>query len=418
MRIYHFSEQPYRGAWEMDALSLRVTLPNKFCDPKLAADLINWRLDEWQLCDEVGLNIVCNEHHSTATCLSASINMPIAMMAARTERARILASGYAIAQRPDPVRLAEEISYIDVVSRGRLDVGFVKGAPYEISPTNTNPVKITERFWDANDLILKALTHHEGPFSWESEWYHYRQVNIWPRPYQQPRPPVFVTGGSPGTATSSGANGHGFINILSGWNARKLFDMHRAASLKAGHGISAPSKFVYTALMGVGETREEGHRRLMEVAGYFRTTSKVGEAFMNPPGYMDVAGNVRWLKANQTRGRAGHHFQAAKRDGTKLAIGSGVGSGLGVTPTDMADAAIAFTGTPDDVYQQMVEFITHTGGVGNFVIMAQGGEMTHQDACANLELFAREVLPRLEEFDQSGIVADTEDRLRAEFDAA
>ena len=165
MDVYHFSEQPYHAAWEQagEVDSLRVTCPNVHCDPRVAADLVNERLDEWVLCDELGLNIMINEHHSSATCLSNSAMVPIAMLARQTKRARLLALGHPIANRPDPVRLAEEVAYIDVVSRGRVEMGFVKGAPYEISPANSNPVKISARFWDAHDLILKALTTHDGP---------------------------------------------------------------------------------------------------------------------------------------------------------------------------------------------------------------------------------------------------------------
>src|SRR5580704_7829705 len=47
-------------------------------------------------------------------------------------------------------------------------------------------------FWEAHDLILKAMTSHDGPFNWEGTHFHYRQVNVWPRPWQQPHPPVWM----------------------------------------------------------------------------------------------------------------------------------------------------------------------------------------------------------------------------------
>ncbi len=415
MDVYHFSEQPYHAAWEQagEVDSLRVTFPNEHCDPRVAADLVNERLDEWVLCDELGLNIMINEHHSSATCLSNSAMVPIAMLARQTKRARLLALGHPIANRPDPVRLAEEVAYIDVVSRGRVELGFVKGAPYEISPANANPVKISARFWDAHDLILKALTTHDGPFNWESEFYDYRQVNIWPRPYQQPRPEVWVTGGSFGTATDVAERGHRFATILGGWNAQKLFDAYRARRLAHGHDFPAPDRFAYCALVGVGRTEAEGHRRAEQVAGYFRTTSIVGEAFVNPPGYMPPQGNAQWLKKNQTRGRAGSHFPVTTRDGRLLRIGSGHGSGDGVGPADLVDAGIAFTGTPDQVYDQIVELDEHVGGIGNLLIMAHGGDMSHADAVDNLTLFATEVLPRLRERDQSRAVTAAMERVAA-----
>lgn len=413
MEVYHFSEQPYHPATGVSTESLRVTLPNEHCDPVVAATLLNERLDEYALCDELGLNIMINEHHSSATCLSSSCTIGLAMLARQTTRARLLGLGFPIALRPDPVRLAEELAYIDVVSRGRLEIGFVKGAPYEISPANANPVHITERFWDAHDLILKTLTTHDGPFNWESEWFDYRQVNIWPRPYQQPRPNVWVTGGSVDTAAAVAQRGHTFATILAGWNARKLYDTYRDSALRAGQGEPDASRFGYMALVGVGDTEAEGHRRVQQVAGYFRATSIVGEAFVNPPGYMSARGNAAWLERNQVRGRAGDHFPAATRDGRVLKIGSGHGTGAGVSATDMVDAAIAFSGTPDQVYEQIVELSEHVGGIGNLVLMGQGGDMPHSDAVANLTLFAREVLPRLEEYDARPATDQANDRVRA-----
>jgi alkanesulfonate monooxygenase SsuD/methylene tetrahydromethanopterin reductase-like flavin-dependent oxidoreductase (luciferase family) len=413
MRVYHFSEQAYHEAGEHPAESLRVTFPNRHCDPQVASQIINDRLDEWVLADELGLDIMVNEHHSSATCLSASATIPLAMLARQTKRARLLALGFPVAMRPDPVRLAEEIAYIDVVSRGRLDIGLPKGTPYEVAPTNANPVKLTERYWDGHDLLLKALSHRDGPFNWQSEFYEYRQVNIWPRPYQDPHPPVFITGGSVSTARSVGERGHVLITILGGWNAPKLFDTYRARALEMGRAFPGVDRFGYCALMGVGETEAEGHERASKIAGYFRTTSRVGEAFMNPPGYMPPIANAEWLKRNQTRGRAGSYFPATTRDGRKLNLGSGAGTGTGVTAQDMVDAAVAFAGTPDQVYDQIVTFAEHVGGMGNLMIMGQGGDLDHAETEANLTLFAKEVLPRLQALDQSELVARAQERMQS-----
>ena len=76
------------------------------------------------------------------------------------------------------------------------DWHFVRGVPYEISPANMIPYRGTERLWEAHDLIIKAWTSHDGPFNFEGRWFHHRQVNVWPRVWQQPHPPVWVTIGS------------------------------------------------------------------------------------------------------------------------------------------------------------------------------------------------------------------------------
>ncbi len=107
-----------------------------------------------------------NEHHSTATCMTVSVPMALAVIARETKRARLLTLGNPIANRPDPVRVAEEMAWLDVLSGGRLEMGLVKGAPYEIAPANSNPARLMRRYWEAHDLILKALSTTDGPFNW------------------------------------------------------------------------------------------------------------------------------------------------------------------------------------------------------------------------------------------------------------
>ncbi|MCH8858139.1 MAG: LLM class flavin-dependent oxidoreductase [Proteobacteria bacterium] len=162
MRVFHFTEQPYPQAWDKHKGSLRVNLPNRLLDPKIAADLFHRYYDEWQLCDELGLEIMINEHHSTATCLSSTCVVTLAVLSRITHRARLLVLGYPIANRPDPLRVAEELATIDVISRGRLEMGFVKGVPQEVAVANLNPVFQNQRFWEAHDFIMKALTAMMG----------------------------------------------------------------------------------------------------------------------------------------------------------------------------------------------------------------------------------------------------------------
>src|SRR5258706_119006 len=122
MRVWYFSEMAYHPAWEegLKRGSLRVVLPNANYDPEIGHRLLNRYLDEFRLCDEVGLDIMVNEHHSTSTCLTISVPMALAVIARETKRARLLSLGNPIANRPDPVRVAEEMAWLDVLSGGRL----------------------------------------------------------------------------------------------------------------------------------------------------------------------------------------------------------------------------------------------------------------------------------------------------------
>ena len=67
---------------------------------------------------------------------------------------------------------------------------------------------------------------------------------------------------------------------------------------------------------------------------------------------------------------------------------------------ELMDAGVLFCGTPDEVYEQIVDFCGHCGGMGNLLMMGQGGDLTHAQTVDNLTLFAREVYPRLKAWQQ------------------
>lgn len=387
MKVWHFSEMAYPPAWDegYERGSFRVTLPNRLADPAQVADIYHRHFDEFMLCDELGINIMLNEHHSTATCLNAAVPLTLAILARITRKARLLSLGTPIANRPDPVRVAEEMAMVDVISRGRLEMGLVKGAPYEIAPANSNPARLMDRFWEAHDLILKAMSPNPEPFSWEGEFFHYRQVNIWPRPWQQPHPPVWITGLSPHSGRAIAERGHVAAALLSGGIASGMFDAYRKRAAELGW-VAPPDRFAYCALVGLGHNEAEGRRRADEVAGYVRTAPIVAEPFRNPPGYAPVPANVQALKAGPQK------FVAR----VKTVDGRDVDPTAG-SVQDFLDARTLFAGTPDQVFEQIKQFNREVGGLGHLIIMAQGGTLGYEDTCENLRLFAKEVMPRLGE---------------------
>ena len=394
MLVYHMTEEPYPHAWDLGADSLRVNLPNKFCDPATAADLYHRYLDEWMLCDELGINIFVNEHHSTATCLTASCNIILGILARITKRVRLLGLGIPIANRPDPLRIAEEVAMIDVISRGRLDLGFIKGVPYEIVPSNANPVGITERFWEAHDLIIKALSTRDGPFSWQGKYFDYRSVNVWPQPYQQPHPPIWISTNSVGSIREIAKRGHTIGTVMLGYKAKALFDEYRKAWREAGRREPSPlDRFCYCSFVAVGSTEEEGLRRGHEVMAYLRTSAIVAEQFRNPPGFVPAATVAQVFK--QSGGTAFRDQSVYAKDGKRL------NSFAKASISDAMAGGLLFAGTPDQVFEQIVDFDQAVGGFAVLQMMAQAGYMNHADTTDSLTLFAKEVMPRLVDYHAS-----------------
>ena len=185
MDAWYQCENPYPFVPQeiLDSVdSVRASLPNGYCDPKIAADLFEEVLDEFLLCDDHGLNVCAVEHHAGVNSLFGANPLIVGILARQTKKVRILSMGTLLSLRHDPVRVAEEYATADVISRGRLEIGFVKSGGTEMASNNANPVGNVERYWEAIDLVVKTLTHQDGPFSWEGKHFTYRHVNIWPRP--------------------------------------------------------------------------------------------------------------------------------------------------------------------------------------------------------------------------------------------
>ena len=226
MKAWHFSETAYPYLPPAESYSsIRVTLPNRYFDPEKGAALWDRYLDEWCVADDEGVEVMLNEHHQTATCVDPAAPLVLAALARLTKKARLLILGNPIANRRQPVRVAEEMAMADVLSRGRIEVGFVRGVPWEVAAANSNPVRMNERHWEALDLIIKAWTAHDGPVSHEGRFFHHRMINIWPRPYQQPHPPIWVSTTSPGGAARVGARGFVQATFLTGFDGtRAVFE--------------------------------------------------------------------------------------------------------------------------------------------------------------------------------------------------
>lgn len=375
MKAWHFSEASYPYVPD-DLESLRVTIPNRLVDPAVAADLWNRYIDEWQLADELGMGVMTNEHHATATCMTSCAPVIAGILARVTKQARILILGNPIGTRPDPIRVAEEMAVIDLISRGRLECGLVRGVPFEMSATNANPVTTHGRFWEAHDLIKKAWTTHDGPFSWQGRYFEHRQVNIMPRPFQQPHPPIWMTAGSTNTAVAIAEHGYVMASFLQGRvKTRAIFDAYRERRAALSAPEPTPDRFAMAALVCVGETNEEAMALARKLMWYVHLANQVSPQFLNPPGYVGAALSARAL-------RTGRPMEFDLEN---------------ATPEQLIEDGSMFAGTPDEVFRQIERFAHDVGGMGHVLCMAQAGVMTHEETVKSMRLFGEEVQPRLEQ---------------------
>jgi alkanesulfonate monooxygenase SsuD/methylene tetrahydromethanopterin reductase-like flavin-dependent oxidoreductase (luciferase family) len=380
-RGYYFCEMPYAYTPEPQYAEVtRTTMPNRWVDPDATNALYKKYFDLVEAADRLGLDIMFNEHHGTLSNLNAPMPLSIAVAARITHKARLLALGNPLANRPDPVRIATEMAMIDVLSHGRLDCGFVKGSPYELSATNGRPTDMTPRLYEAADLIVKAWTSHDGPFNWEGEFFHHRQVNIVPRPYQQPHPPVWITTVTKSSVPTIAQRGYVLATMMLGTErSREMFQAYRQDFVAQFGAQPHPSKMAYAGLICVGDNDDEAIRDMPKVQDFFRQSFRAPKGQLDVPGYIDPNGRAAMFRAAAERGGGADVYMDNFSE---------------ADPLDLVEHGIAFAGSPESVFEQLKAFFYGVGGFGNFMGLFHGSTMTYEITERSMRLFATEVLPR------------------------
>ena len=368
--------------------SVRASLPNRYCDPRISADLFEQVIDEYLLCDDMGLNVCATEHHAGINSLVGSNPMLVSILARQTRKARILSLGTLVSLRREPVRVAEEYATADVISRGRLELGFVKSGGTEMASANANPVNNIERYWEAIDLIGKALTEQNGPFSWEGKHFTHRHVNIWPRPWQQ-RFRMWAATGDPHTAAEVGRRGMVHTLVLRGpEGTRRAYAAYRDARREAGLPTAPLDNFAYSSFVSVGDTEEEGVRVGAKLLWFLNTSLKSAPQYAQllpgtaPP---QVAGQA-WRTRPKAADGGEKRVATAQENAAKL---------MSTTVEQAMAQGILFAGNPDSVFRQLKRFHADVGGFGHLTMIGRTGFMTHAESEKSIRLFGKEVLPRL-----------------------
>jgi alkanesulfonate monooxygenase SsuD/methylene tetrahydromethanopterin reductase-like flavin-dependent oxidoreductase (luciferase family) len=177
--------------------------------------------------DELGFDgIAVGEHHYATNSTLPSPNLIAAALAAQTQRAKIVLLGNCVPLH-HPIRLAEELAMLDVLSHGRLVAGFIRGGPREYYSYGVDIRDGREKFEEAWDLIVKAWTEPE-PFEWHSAHYDYGLVSLIPRPLQQPHPKMMMAANSAESLEWAAQHHCGIATFFSTVEGvKEMFDYYR-----------------------------------------------------------------------------------------------------------------------------------------------------------------------------------------------
>ena len=381
MRIFGFDLLPYPE--HLDRLKINgelpYPLPKRHFRPELAVQNYRDHLDAWALMEDVGFEgIGFNEHHTSPYGLMTSPNIMAAAASQRLRRMKILIYGNLLPIH-EPLRVAEELAMLDCLTGGRLISGFARGIPREHKVYNVSLADSRARFEEAWEIIKRAWT--EEVFSYEGKHWSYKDVAIWPRPVQQPHPPVWV----PVTTSQETLEWAGRENVpitpgaVATLGARQDMVRYYAACLaKHGHTFT-PDHVVAGASVYIADSREQA---LKEAGPYmlyfFHTLFSHGNLFnvggQRQSGYVREDG-LGWLRP-ENRDEFLRSLQGFR----------------GMTMDDLTRNERLCWGSPAQVRDALIGL---GDALGSNVLLLQfnQGAMPHEMFLNQIRRFAEEVLP-------------------------
>jgi alkanesulfonate monooxygenase SsuD/methylene tetrahydromethanopterin reductase-like flavin-dependent oxidoreductase (luciferase family) len=260
------------------------------------------------------------------------------------------------------------------MSGGRLMAGLIRGIPNEYIAYGVDPSESWERFEEALDLVIRAWTEPE-PFGWEGKHYQFRTVSIWPRPLQDPHPPLLMSGGSSESAAFAARKRAmiGVVQLTTLEQARENFDIYRATARELGW--EPPRSHMLVGMhTHVARTDAEARATLGEAEDYFYRVLSSASQHANEL----VVHGSRYYSTEAARHRRMTN-RAAHRH---------------LTIDDRIERGTVLCGSPDTVVRQVQQAVKELG-VGVIQTGFKIGALPNEKVVESMQLFSREVLPHV-----------------------
>jgi len=377
----YFTEQPM-SAYDAEAGlkygATALTFSNRHFDPVAGSRLYGDYLEQYVYAEEVGIDgIMLNEHHNAPFCMQAKANIFAAVLAGATKRVKIVLLGNPLPLAENPIRLAEELAMIDMISKGRLVSGFVRGGGQEQLATGVNPAYNRERFEEAHDLIVKTWTV-PGPFRWEGTHYQHRVVNPWALPLQKPYPRVWIPGViSKETIIWAAKQRYPYIALNTSIpQTKQIWQLYDDTAATLGYR-SGPENRGYLARIHVAETEDKAIRnakQFMWMQGEF--TGLAHPVWANPSGYFSPGG---------------------RRSFVEFAVGRAKNPRGNPTFEQQVADGMIICGTPQQVLARIRDLLEQTRP-GILAVWGNDGNVSQQDAMTCIRLLGQEVFPKVREW--------------------
>lgn len=235
------------------------------CDPAIAQASFAHSIAMARRADAHGFDWVSvSEHHYAPYILTPNPCVMAAALAQATSRAKIALLG-PLVPLTNPVRLAEELAMVDMISGGRLIVLFLRGTPNEHRTYDSDAAATRGMTQEGIDLVRKAWTA-QSSFAWAGEHYNFSTVSVWPRTVQQPHPPIYGSGNSEESVRFAAERRMGIafsfapLDVVADW-----VKLYRAEAQNAGWEPS-PEHVIYRGIAYAAPTDDQA---MSDMGAYF-----------------------------------------------------------------------------------------------------------------------------------------------------
>ncbi len=326
-------------------------------------DLLQNGLTQIELADRLGYDYAWEvEHHFTEEYSHSSA--PEVFLAAASQRTRNIRLGHGVVQLPTNhiARVAERVSTLDLLSHGRVELGTGEGS----TTTEIHPFHI--RFRDKREIweesiqaLIPMFTQHGCEF--HGDYIDFPLRNVLPKPHQKPHPPLWVACSSLATIEMAGQRGMGALGFqfvspeaATAWVNCYYNNITKRLSKLADYSIN-PNIAMVCGFM-CAETDELAYEKAAGWTFFIFALQYYSKHGYAEPGKLDM-----WEK----------YLEWRETPKAKDALHTGL------------------IGSPDTIRQKLREY--EKSNVDQVILLNQSGKNTHEDICASLELFAREVMP-------------------------
>jgi len=314
--------------------------------------------------DRAGFDVYSVIDHHFFEKFSISAN-PLALFAAAAQKTRNIRFRTALHTLPleNPQRLAGMIAEADILTNGRLEIGLGRGHAWLYGLTNVPLEESRPRYNEAIEILTKAFT--EETFSYDGEYYKFKDLSVVPKPIQKPHPKFFTGGTSDITYQMAGERGWGiFVPPLLPYSVLEgPLEIYKKACKENGHEPDVV--YIRPVYLDNDESKIRGEVE-QEILNFLAFNASPAAVLQDEE-----------KKAELREKGYGFYASGALESLTKL------------TYEDILEQEIGFIGTPKKVIEQ----IKNVQGIGELAIVSNFGGIAHWKSIKTQEIFAKEVMP-------------------------